>query len=173
MGERASASSRAGRTRSSRGRSGTPKAARSRRRSHSSSSARVRRSNARRRSGSAARSTQPGAEMTETTRDALAGLKVVEIATLFAGPLAATFLGDLGADVLKIEHPQQPDPARHHGPSKDGVGLWWKVIGRNKRLATLDLSTPDGQRLFLRIASGADVVIENFRPGTLERWDLG
>src|SRR5713101_3262934 len=111
--------------------------------------------------------------MTETTRDALAGLKVVEIATLFAGPLAATFLGDLGADVLKIEHPQQPDPARHHGPSKDGVGLWWKVIGRNKRLATLDLSTPDGQRLFRRIASGADVVIENFRPGTLERWDLG
>src|SRR5438093_1444670 len=108
-----------------------------------------------------------------TTPEALAGLKVVEIATLFAGPLAATFLGDLGADVLKIEHPSQPDPARHHGPSKDGVGLWWKVIGRNKRLATLDLSTPDGQRLFGRIARSADVVIENFRPGTLERWDLG
>ena len=108
-----------------------------------------------------------------TTPDALAGLKVVEIATLFAGPLAATFLGDLGADVLKIEHPKQADPARHHGPSKDGVGLWWKVIGRNKRLATLDLSTPDGQRLFRRVASSADVVIENFRPGTLERWDLG
>ena len=111
--------------------------------------------------------------MTATTRDALAGLKVVEIATLFAGPLAATFLGDLGADVLKIEHPRQPDPARHHGPSKDGVGLWWKVIGRNKRLATLDLSSVDGQRLFRRLTSGADVVIENFRPGTLERWDLG
>ncbi|HEV8669550.1 MAG TPA: CoA transferase [Candidatus Limnocylindria bacterium] len=111
--------------------------------------------------------------MTETTDDALAGLKVVEIATLFAGPLAATFLGDLGADVLKIEHPRQPDPARHHGPSKNGIGLWWKVIGRNKRLATLDLSSADGQRLFRRIASGVDVVIENFRPGTLERWDLG
>jgi crotonobetainyl-CoA:carnitine CoA-transferase CaiB-like acyl-CoA transferase len=111
--------------------------------------------------------------MTEPTRDALAGLKIVEIATLFAGPLAATFLGDLGADVLKIEHPRQPDPARHHGPSKDGVGLWWKVIGRNKRLATLDLSTTEGQGLFGRIASGADVVIENFRPGTLERWNLG
>jgi len=111
--------------------------------------------------------------VTEAPRDALAGLKVVEIATLFAGPLAATFLGDLGADVLKIEHPKQPDPARHHGPSKDGVGLWWKVIGRNKRLATLDLSTTEGQRLFRRIASGADVVIENFRPGTLERWNLG
>jgi crotonobetainyl-CoA:carnitine CoA-transferase CaiB-like acyl-CoA transferase len=110
--------------------------------------------------------------VTETKRDALAGLKVVEIATLFAGPLAATFLGDLGADVLKIEHPRQPDPARHHGASKDGIGLWWKVIGRNKRLATLDLSTSDGQELFRKLARGADVVIENFRPGTLERWDL-
>jgi crotonobetainyl-CoA:carnitine CoA-transferase CaiB-like acyl-CoA transferase len=75
--------------------------------------------------------------------------------------------------VLKIEHPRQPDPARHHGSSKDGVGLWWKTIGRNKRLATLDLSQPDGQVLFRRIAKDADVVIENFRPGTLERWDLG
>ncbi len=111
--------------------------------------------------------------MTGTARAALAGLKVVEIATLFAGPLAATFLGDLGADVLKIEHPRQPDPARHHGPSKGGIGLWWKVIGRNKRLATLDLSKAEGQDLFRRIASGADIVIENFRPGTLERWNLG
>jgi len=108
-----------------------------------------------------------------SNRDALAGVKVLEIATLFAGPLAATFLGDLGADVLKIEHPRQPDPARHHGPVKDGVGLWWKVIGRNKRLATLDLSTSDGQRLFRRLASSVDVIIENFRPGTLERWNLG
>src|SRR5205814_5743743 len=164
-------------------------AVRSHRRSRSSSSARVRRSNARRRSVSAASSTRPIAEMTEPTRDALApttpdalagttphalaGLKVVEIATLFAGPLAATFLGDLGADVLKIEHPKQPDPARHHGPSKDGVGLWWKVIGRNKRLATLDLSTADGQRLFRQIARGAAVVIEDFRPGPRERCDLG
>jgi crotonobetainyl-CoA:carnitine CoA-transferase CaiB-like acyl-CoA transferase len=106
-------------------------------------------------------------------RDALAGIRVVETATLFAGPLAATFLGDLGADILKVEHPRQPDPAREHGPSKDGIGLWWKVIGRNKRLMTLDLSKPDGQAIFRRIATDADVVIENFRPGTLERWDLG
>ena len=97
----------------------------------------------------------------------------MELATLFAGPLAATFLGDLGADILKIEHPKQPDPARHHGQSKDGIGLWWKTIGRNKRLATLDLSRPEGQVLFRRIVKDADVVIENFRPGTLERWDLG
>jgi crotonobetainyl-CoA:carnitine CoA-transferase CaiB-like acyl-CoA transferase len=108
-----------------------------------------------------------------TASSALAGVKVIEAATLFAGPLAATFLGDLGADVLKIEHPRQPDPARHHGPSKDGVGLWWKVIGRNKRVATLDLSAPEGQSVFRQLAAGADVVIENFRPGTLERWDLG
>ena len=107
------------------------------------------------------------------TQAALAGLKVVEIATLFAGPLAGTFLGDLGADVLKIEHPKQADPARHHGQSKDGIGLWWKTIGRNKRLLTLDLSKPDGQALFRRIVKDADVIIENFRPGTLERWDLG
>lgn len=111
--------------------------------------------------------------MSAEPRGALDGVRVIEAATLFAGPLAATFLGDLGADVIKIEHPRQPDPARHHGPSKDGVGLWWKVIGRNKRLATLDLSQPDGQRIFRELASRADVVIENFRPGTLERWDLG
>lgn len=103
----------------------------------------------------------------------LAGLRVIELATLFAGPLAATFLGDFGADVTKIEHPRQPDASRGHGPTKDGIGLWWKVIGRNKRTSTLDLSTPDGQALLLRMAAGADVVIENFRPGTLERWNLG
>src|SRR5918992_130692 len=103
----------------------------------------------------------------------LAGLRVLELATLFAGPLAATFLGDFGADVTKIEHPRRPDASRGHGPMKDGVGLWWKVIGRNKRTANLDLSTPDGQALLLRLAAGADVIVENFRPGTLERWDLG
>lgn len=104
---------------------------------------------------------------------ALADVRVLEVATLFAGPLAATFLGDLGAEVVKIEHPRQPDAARHHGPRKDGVGLWYKIIGRNKRAATLDLASPEGQALFRRLARDADVVIENFRPGTLERWDLG
>jgi len=103
----------------------------------------------------------------------LAGLRVLELATLFAGPLAATFLGDFGASVTKIEHPTKPDAARGHGPTKDGIGLWWKVIGRNKRTATLDLSTAAGRELLLRLAAEADVVIENFRPGTLERWSLG
>ncbi|MGW0420440.1 CaiB/BaiF CoA transferase family protein [Streptomyces sp. NPDC003015] len=108
--------------------------------------------------------------MTETP---LKGLRVLDAATLFAGPLAATLLGDFGADVVKIEHPTKPDPSRGHGPSKDGIGLWWKVLGRNKRTITLDLSKPGGRTTFLRLATAADVVIENFRPGTLEKWDLG
>jgi crotonobetainyl-CoA:carnitine CoA-transferase CaiB-like acyl-CoA transferase len=103
----------------------------------------------------------------------LAGLHVLDLATLFAGPLAATMLGDFGADVIKVEHPTRPDPSRGHGPSKNGVGLWWKLLGRNKRTMTLDLSTPGGRDLLLRLAADADVVIENFRPGTLEKWGLG
>jgi crotonobetainyl-CoA:carnitine CoA-transferase CaiB-like acyl-CoA transferase len=102
----------------------------------------------------------------------LAGLKVIDVSTLFAGPLAAMLLGDYGADVLKIEHPRG-DPARTHGPSKDGVPLWWKLIGRNKRAITLYLGSPEGQTLFRRLVQDADVVVENFRPGTLERWNLG
>ncbi len=106
-------------------------------------------------------------------RPALDGVRVVEAATLFAAPLAAMLLGDFGADVVKIEHPHRPDPARGHGPSKDGHGLWFKALARNKRLVTLDLSHADGRELFLRLVEDADVVIENFRPGTLERWRLG
>jgi len=103
---------------------------------------------------------------------ALQGLRVLEVATLFAGPLAATMLGDFGAEVVKIEHPKG-DPVRTHGASKDGVGLWWKVIGRNKKVVTLYLGSPEGQEIFRRMVAEADVVIENFRPGTLERWGLG
>src|SRR5262245_4342764 len=82
-------------------------------------------------------------------------------------------LGDFGADVVKIEHPTRPDPARGHGPAKDGEGLWFKTVGRNKRLVTLDLSKPAGRDILLRLAESADVLLENFRPGTLERWGLG
>lgn len=102
----------------------------------------------------------------------LEGIRVLETATLFAGPLTATFLGDYGADVTKIEHPRKPDAARGHGASKDGVGLWWKTLGRNKRTATLDLSKPAGQELLLSLVEHHDVLVENFRPGTLERWNL-
>jgi crotonobetainyl-CoA:carnitine CoA-transferase CaiB-like acyl-CoA transferase len=104
---------------------------------------------------------------------ALEGVRVIEAATLFAAPLAGMFLGDFGADVVKIEHPRHADPARGHGPSKDGAGLWFKTLGRNKRLITLDLSTPEGAEILLKLVARSDVVIENFRPGTLERWGLG
>ncbi|KOT96238.1 MULTISPECIES: CaiB/BaiF CoA transferase family protein [Streptomyces] len=103
----------------------------------------------------------------------LTGLRVLDLATLFAGPLAATMLGDFGAEVVKVEHPTRPDPSRGHGPSKDGVGLWWKLLGRNKHTITLDLSKPAGRATLLRLAATADVVVENFRPGTLEKWGLG
>ncbi|MCT9113604.1 CoA transferase [Streptomyces mirabilis] len=108
-----------------------------------------------------------------TDRGPLTGLRVLDLATLFAGPLAATMLGDFGAEVVKVEHPAKPDPSRGHGPSKDGIGLWWKLLGRNKRTITLDLSRPGGRATLLRLAATADVIIENFRPGTLEKWDLG
>jgi crotonobetainyl-CoA:carnitine CoA-transferase CaiB-like acyl-CoA transferase len=103
----------------------------------------------------------------------LAGLRVVDAATLFAGPLAATYLGDFGADVVKVEHPRRPDAARGHGQAKDGIGLWWKTLGRNKRTMTLDLKHPDGAATMRRLLAEADVLVENFRPGTLERWGLG
>lgn len=106
------------------------------------------------------------------TAGPLVGLRVIDAATLFAGPLAATFLGDFGADVTKIEHPRRPDAARGHGPQSDGVNLWWKTLGRNKRAATIDLSSPEGADVMLRLVERSDVLVENFRPGTLERWDL-
>jgi crotonobetainyl-CoA:carnitine CoA-transferase CaiB-like acyl-CoA transferase len=104
---------------------------------------------------------------------ALGDLRILDVATLFAGPNAATVLGDFGADVIKVEHPSKPDPARSHGLSKDGHGLWWPMLARNKRTITLDLSRPEGRDVLLRLAAEADVLIENFRPGTLERWGLG
>lgn len=103
----------------------------------------------------------------------LAGIRVLELATLFAGPVATALLGDFGAEVVKLEHPRRLDPSRGHGPAREGVGLWWSVLGRNKRCATLDLSTPEGAGLLRRLVAGADVVVENFRPGTLERWGIG
>jgi crotonobetainyl-CoA:carnitine CoA-transferase CaiB-like acyl-CoA transferase len=107
-----------------------------------------------------------------SARPALDGVRVIDVATLFAGPLAATILGDFGAEVLKIEHPRG-DPARSHGHAKNGVGLWWKMLARNKKAVTLYLGAPAGQDLFRRLVRDADVVVENFRPGTLERWGLG
>ena len=102
----------------------------------------------------------------------LSGITVLDAATLFAGPLAATMLADFGADVIKIEHPTKGDPVRSHGPSKDGVPLWWAMLARNKRTIALNLGDAAGAEVMKRLVATADVLIENFRPGTLERWGL-
>ena len=102
----------------------------------------------------------------------LEGLKVLDIATIIAAPFAATLLADYGADVLKIEMPGHGDGVRSFPPFKDGKPLWWKAANRNKKFATLDLRTPDGLALFKQLLPRFDVLIENFRPGTLDRWGL-
>ena len=102
----------------------------------------------------------------------LEGLRVVDAASLFAGPVIGTMLGDYGADVIKIEQPSG-DNLRSLGWSKDGVSLWWALIGRNKRSVTLKLSDPAGAEVAKKLLAEADVFIENFRTGTLERWGLG
>lgn len=99
----------------------------------------------------------------------LAGLTVVDAASLYAGPLAATYLGDFGAEVLKVEHPDGGDPLRQFG----GDGRSWKWVGRNKRSVPLDLKDPAGREAFRDLVADADVLVESFRPGTLESWDLG
>ncbi len=110
--------------------------------------------------------------MTLNSPGPLSGLRVLDVSTVLAGPLACQILGDFGADVIKIEHPRG-DSMRGHGRSKDGVPLWWKMVSRNKRCVGLYLGDPDGAEVFRRLAATADVVVESFRPGTLERWGLG
>lgn len=107
-----------------------------------------------------------------TRSQPLAGLKVIDAATLFAGPVAAMLLGDYGADVLKVEHPRG-DPARGHGVGGASHSVLWAQMGRNKRSVTLNIGRPEGAEIFKRLCRDADIVIENFRPGTLERWGLG
>ena len=103
----------------------------------------------------------------------LTGLRVLDASTILAGPLCAQILGDFGADVIKIEHPRGGDGMRGHGLQKDGHGLWWKMIARNKRTLSLYLGDAEGAAIFKQLAASADVVVENFRPGTMERWGLG
>jgi crotonobetainyl-CoA:carnitine CoA-transferase CaiB-like acyl-CoA transferase len=103
----------------------------------------------------------------------LVGLRVLDCSTILAAPLICQVLGDFGADVLKIEHPERPDGMRGHGRSVDGHGLWWKEISRNKRTIGLNLGREQGAALLLDLVRDADVLVENFRPGTLERWGLG
>ncbi|GGC92809.1 CaiB/BaiF CoA transferase family protein [Vreelandella lutescens] len=109
-----------------------------------------------------------------TTRQLpLDGLKVVELGQLIAGPFATKLLGEFGADVIKIEPPGTGDPLRKWRILEEGTSLWWHVQSRTKRSVTLDLRSQEGQDVVRRLAAEADVVVENFRPGTLENWGLG
>lgn len=110
--------------------------------------------------------------MSSSEIGALSGVRVLDMSTLFAGPMSAMFMADFGAEVIKIEHPKG-EPVRSYGRQKDGVPLSWKVVGRNKADITLNCSKPEGQEVFLKLVETADVLVENFRPGTLEKWNLG
>ncbi|MCK0174743.1 CaiB/BaiF CoA-transferase family protein [Mycolicibacterium sp. F2034L] len=105
---------------------------------------------------------------------ALDGIRVIELGTLISGPFAGRLLGDMGAEVLKIELPTAPDPLRTWGQAElHGHHFFWTVHARNKKAITLDLRTPRGRDLFLDLVERTDIIVENFRPGTLEKWDLG
>lgn len=104
----------------------------------------------------------------------LSDLRVLEIGTLLAGPFCGQLMGDLGAEVIKIEPPNQGDPMRVWGRQKEGEpSLWWPVVARNKKAITLDLRQAEGQRILKDLVAKADFLLENFRPGTLEKWGLG
>jgi crotonobetainyl-CoA:carnitine CoA-transferase CaiB-like acyl-CoA transferase len=103
----------------------------------------------------------------------LAGVRVVDVSTILAGPLCCQILGDFGAEVIKIEHPRNGDNMRGHGVQKDGIPLWWKEISRNKRTVAVNLGQPGGAEVLRALAVTADILVENFRPGTLERWGIG
>lgn len=110
----------------------------------------------------------------ESPRGALDGIRVLELGTLIAGPFAGRLLGDMGAEVIKIEAPGMPDPIRTWGQAEEnGERVYWTVHARNKKAITLDLRSPRGRDIFLELIDRSDIVVENFRPGTLERWDLG
>jgi crotonobetainyl-CoA:carnitine CoA-transferase CaiB-like acyl-CoA transferase len=103
----------------------------------------------------------------------LAGVRVLDASTMIAAPTTAALLSDYGADVVKLEQPQSGDHARRYGAARNGVGIYWKSLARNKRSVALDLHDPPTVELVLRWVRRFDVFIENFRPGTLERWGLG
>nr|WP_124079754.1 CoA transferase [Pigmentiphaga humi] len=106
-------------------------------------------------------------------RDALAGMKVLELGSLIAGPYAGSLLAQFGAEVIKIEPPGSGDPLRNWRRLHEGTSLWWYVQSRNKKSLALDLKSEEGQEIVRCLAAEADVLIENFRPGTLEKWNLG
>ncbi|OYU79044.1 MAG: formyl-CoA transferase, partial [Burkholderiales bacterium PBB5] len=103
----------------------------------------------------------------------LAGLKVLELGQLIAGPFAGKTLGDFGAEVIKVEPPGEGDPLRKWRMLHNGTSVWWQVQSRNKQSVVLDLRTDEGRADVARLAAEADVLIENFKPGTMEKWGLG
>lgn len=103
----------------------------------------------------------------------LAGVRVIELGTMIAGPVTGTLLGDFGAEIIKLEDPKAGDPIRMSGALVDGESLYWNVEGRNKRSVTLDMRQPEGQAVLHRLVAQADVLVENFRPGTMKRWNSG
>jgi len=103
----------------------------------------------------------------------LSGIKVLEMGQLIAGPFATKLLGEFGADVIKVEPPINGDPLRKWRIVQDGTSLWWPVQSRNKRSITLDLKSEAGQSVARQLAAEADIVVENFSPGTMEKWGLG
>ncbi len=111
--------------------------------------------------------------MTEPQRMPLEGIRILDISTIIAAPVASGLLADFGAEVIKVELPGVGDPLRALPPHKDGVPLWWKVTNRNKKGITLDLRKEEGKDLFRQLVAKSDVLTENFRPGTLERYGLG
>ena len=111
--------------------------------------------------------------MSDTTDGPLSGLVVLEAGSMISGPTVGRMFADFGATVVKIEHPEFGDHIREFGPQKDGVGLWHKYLSRNKQSVTLDISTDEGAAVFEDLVAEADVLVENFRPGTLERWGVG
>lgn len=110
---------------------------------------------------------------TAPTPQALAGVRVLELGSLIAGPYAAALLAQFGAEVIKVESPEGGDPLRQWRKLHDGTSLWWYSQSRNKKSVTLDLRQPEGAEVARQLAASADIVIENFRPGTLEKWGLG
>src|SRR5271167_166351 len=107
--------------------------------------------------------------MTQSKPPALAGLRVIEMGQLIAGPFCGQLLGDMGAEVIKIEPPGKGDPMRQWGR---GQPVWWEVIARNKKSVSINLRAPEGQALARRLIEQADILVENFRPGMLETWGL-
>ncbi|MBU8769060.1 MULTISPECIES: CaiB/BaiF CoA transferase family protein [Cytobacillus] len=102
----------------------------------------------------------------------LEDIRVIELGTLLAGPFSGRLLGDFGAEIIKVEPPGKSDPMRNWGKSKDGIGLWWPIQSRNKKSISLNLREEEGQQVLRELIKEADVVIENFRPGTMEKWNL-